>query len=160
MKERFSHNFIWFEICALSNNEVGNRMQREILPSRIENIAAANKRSRLTLEACNNSGTFLMIRFLITKTFRIAVWAAFSVVFSSRAAIITNAWVPVFKGIDYTTGQADTNEVRQQKVFAFRVDLQEPTIHFFPRPPTARIRSKRLAKRPPRLSIRTKSRWE
>jgi exopolysaccharide biosynthesis protein len=52
----------------------------------------------------------------------------------ARAAIITNAWVPVFKGVDYTTGEADTNEVRLQKVFAFRLDLQEPTIEFFSTP--------------------------
>src|SRR5439155_5130757 len=50
------------------------------------------------------------------------------------AAIITNAWVPVFKGVDYTTGQADTNEVRLQKVFALRVDLQEPSVEFFSTP--------------------------
>ena len=53
---------------------------------------------------------------------------------SLRAAIFTNAWVPAFKGVDYTTGQADTNEPRQLKIFAFRVDLLEPTIHFFSTP--------------------------
>src|SRR6186713_1203299 len=42
--------------------------------------------------------------------------------------------VPAFKGVDYTTGQADTNEVRLQKVFVFRVDLREPTIQFYSTP--------------------------
>ncbi len=66
------------------------------------------------------------------------VWAlaalllAFS--FSTNAAIITNGWVPVFKGVDYTTAEADANEPRQHKVFAFRVDRQEPTIEFFSTP--------------------------
>jgi len=54
--------------------------------------------------------------------------------FPTDAAIITNAWVPVFKGVDYTTGQADANEPRLQKVFAFRVDLLEPTVQFFSTP--------------------------
>jgi exopolysaccharide biosynthesis protein len=52
----------------------------------------------------------------------------------ARATITINPWTPVFKGVDYTTGQADTNEVRQQKVCAFRVDLREPTIQFFSTP--------------------------
>jgi exopolysaccharide biosynthesis protein len=52
----------------------------------------------------------------------------------AEATIITTPWVPAFKGVDYTTAQADTNEVRQQKVFAFRVDLHEPTLQFFSTP--------------------------
>jgi exopolysaccharide biosynthesis protein len=50
---------------------------------------------------------------------------------AAPCAIITNAWLPAFKGVDYTTGQADASEPRQQKVFAFRVNLREPTIEFF-----------------------------
>ena len=53
---------------------------------------------------------------------------------SSNAAIITNAWVPMFKGVDYTAAEADASEPRQQKVFAFRVDRQEPTLEFFSTP--------------------------
>ncbi len=52
----------------------------------------------------------------------------------ARATIFTNAWVPAFKGVDYTTGQADTNEVRQQKVFAYRLDTQEPSLQFYSTP--------------------------
>ncbi len=50
------------------------------------------------------------------------------------AAIITNTWIPVFNGVDYNTGQADTNEVRQQKVFVFRVDLQTSGLEFYSTP--------------------------
>lgn len=78
--------------------------------------------------------TILMILFSTKKFWQIAVFAALLSAFSSRAAIITNAWIPAFKGVDYTTGEADANEVRQQKVFAFRVDLLEPTIQFFSTP--------------------------
>ena len=52
----------------------------------------------------------------------------------ARATITVNPWVPVFKGVDYTTGQADTNEARLQKVFAFRIDLQEATVQFYSTP--------------------------
>lgn len=54
--------------------------------------------------------------------------------FSSSAAIITNAWVPAFKGVDFTTGEADAAEPRRHKVFAFRVDRQEPSVEFFSTP--------------------------
>jgi len=40
----------------------------------------------------------------------------------------------MFRGIDFTTGNADTNEVRLQKVFALRVDLSDPTVEFFSTP--------------------------
>ena len=50
------------------------------------------------------------------------------------AAITINPWEPIFQGIEFTTGAADTNEVRQQKVFVLRVDLTEPTIEFFSTP--------------------------
>ncbi len=53
---------------------------------------------------------------------------------SARGAITTNTWIPVFKGVEYNTGQADTNEVRQQKVFIFRVDLQTPGLEFYSTP--------------------------
>src|ERR1043166_5932870 len=51
-----------------------------------------------------------------------------------HATITTDGWVPIFKGIDYTTGEADTNEARLQKVFALRVDLQEPSVEFYSAP--------------------------
>lgn len=53
---------------------------------------------------------------------------------SAQAAIITNAWVPIFKGIDFATGEADTNEVRQQKVSVLRVDLLNPAVEMFSTP--------------------------
>ena len=54
--------------------------------------------------------------------------------FPTLAAITINPWEPLFQGIQFTTGTADTNEVRQQKVFGLRVDLAEPTIEFFSTP--------------------------
>src|SRR5262245_17532042 len=51
-----------------------------------------------------------------------------------EAAFSVNPWTPIFRGVDFTTGEADTNEVRQQKVFALRVDLFEPTVEFFSTP--------------------------
>lgn len=60
------------------------------------------------------------------------VW--FAAISSATATITINPWVPIFKGIEFTTGEADTNEVRQQKIRALRVDLTEPTIEFFSTP--------------------------
>ena len=54
--------------------------------------------------------------------------------FPALATITINPWEPLFQGIEFTTGTADTNEVRQQKVFVLRVDLAEPTIQFFSTP--------------------------
>ncbi len=54
--------------------------------------------------------------------------------FPALATITINPWEPLFQGIEFTTGIADTNEVRQQKVFVLRVDLAEPTIQFFSTP--------------------------
>jgi hypothetical protein len=54
--------------------------------------------------------------------------------FPALAAIVINPWEPIFQGIEFTTGTADTNEVRQQKVFVLRADLTEPTLRFFSTP--------------------------
>lgn len=54
--------------------------------------------------------------------------------FTSLASITTNPWEPIFRGIEFTTGTADTNELRQQKIFALRMDLAEPTLEFFSTP--------------------------
>ena len=51
-----------------------------------------------------------------------------------HGAITIQPWAPLYRGIDFTTGQADTNEVREQKVFAMRVDLTDPTVEFFSTP--------------------------
>ena len=48
----------------------------------------------------------------------LAAWLA-SVALTAPASITIQPWTPMFKGIDFTAGEADTNEVRQQKVFAF-----------------------------------------
>lgn len=63
----------------------------------------------------------------------LAVWLA-SLALTAPAGITTQPWVPMFKGIDFTTGDADTNEVRLQKVFALRVDLADPSVEFFSTP--------------------------
>ena len=54
--------------------------------------------------------------------------------FTTPAAITIQPWAPMYRGIDFARGDADTNEVRQQKVFALRVDLTDPTIEFFSTP--------------------------
>lgn len=90
------------------------------------------KHFALTSKNCHAHGNFLM------NCFKAKFFAAFIFLilgnFSANATTTTNAWVPAFKGIDYTTGQADTNELHQLKIFAFRVDLLEPTIEFFSTP--------------------------
>jgi exopolysaccharide biosynthesis protein len=40
----------------------------------------------------------------------------------------------MFRGVEFAAGEADTNEVRQHKVFALRVDLADPTVEFFSTP--------------------------
>lgn len=50
------------------------------------------------------------------------------------AAITIQPWVPIFQGVEFTTGTADASEVRQQKVFAVRVDLADPAVEFFSTP--------------------------
>ena len=52
----------------------------------------------------------------------------------SFGTISVSSWSPIYRGIEFATGYADTNEVRQQKVFALRVDLADPTIEFFSTP--------------------------
>jgi exopolysaccharide biosynthesis protein len=52
----------------------------------------------------------------------------------ASATITLDPWSPLYRGIDFASGQADTNEVRQQKVFALRVDLADPTVEFFSTP--------------------------
>jgi len=54
--------------------------------------------------------------------------------FPTLATITVNPWELLFQGIEFTTGTADTNEVRQQKVCVLRVDLAEPTLEFFSTP--------------------------
>ncbi|MGI8964470.1 MAG: immunoglobulin domain-containing protein, partial [Limisphaerales bacterium] len=52
----------------------------------------------------------------------------------ARATITVRPWVPIFKGIDFASGQADTNEVRLQEVKALRINLTDPTVEFFSTP--------------------------
>ncbi len=53
---------------------------------------------------------------------------------ATHSAITIQPWVPVFKGIEYASGEADTNEVRLQKAFAFRIDLLDPAVEMFSTP--------------------------
>jgi exopolysaccharide biosynthesis protein len=57
-----------------------------------------------------------------------------SLALTAPAGITIQPWAPMFKGIDFATGEADTNEIRLQKVFALRVDLADPTVAFFSTP--------------------------
>jgi exopolysaccharide biosynthesis protein len=63
----------------------------------------------------------------------LAFWLA-TLALTTPAAITVQPWAPMFRGIDFAGGDADTNEVRLQKVFALRVDLTDPTIEFFSTP--------------------------
>ena len=64
---------------------------------------------------------------LATVGLALAAWCA-------SATITLEPWAPMFRGIDFATGEADASEVRQQKVFALRVDLTDPTVEFFSTP--------------------------
>src|SRR6266567_8915067 len=56
---------------------------------------------------------------------------------AAKAMIITNSWVPIFKGIDHTTGQMipDAVDQRLQAVNALRIDLHDPDVQMFTDPP-------------------------
>src|SRR6187399_723017 len=55
-------------------------------------------------------------------------------VYSARATITVSPWLPIYQGIEFASGEADTNEVRLQKVRAVRVDLSNPAVAFFSTP--------------------------
>src|SRR6266852_1471175 len=61
----------------------------------------------------------------------------FLTVATANALIVTNAWVPIFKGIDHTTGQMipDAVDPRHQAVNALRIDLRDPDVQMFTDPP-------------------------
>src|SRR5229473_4120056 len=56
---------------------------------------------------------------------------------TANALIVTNAWVPIFKGIDHTTAQMipDGIDPQLQAVNALRVDLTDPDLQMFSDPP-------------------------
>ena len=56
---------------------------------------------------------------------------------TANALIVTNAWVPIFKGIDHTTAQMvpDGIDPQLQAVNAMRVDLADPDLQMFSDPP-------------------------
>src|SRR5712692_7224012 len=56
---------------------------------------------------------------------------------TANALIVTNAWVPIFKGIDHTTAQMipDGVDPRFQAVNALRIDLRDPDVQMFTDPP-------------------------
>src|SRR5713101_9347684 len=56
---------------------------------------------------------------------------------TANALIVTNAWVPIFKGIDHATAQMipDGVDPRFQAVNALRVDLHDPDVQMFTDPP-------------------------
>src|SRR6266568_8870020 len=60
----------------------------------------------------------------------------FIAVASANALIVTNAWVPIFKGIDHTTAQMipDGVDPRLQAVNALRIDLSDPDVQMFSDP--------------------------
>ena len=52
----------------------------------------------------------------------------------AKATITVGPWLPIFQGIEFATGEADTNEVRLHKVRAVRVDMSNPAVAFFSTP--------------------------
>src|SRR5713101_2341411 len=56
---------------------------------------------------------------------------------TATALIVTNAWVPIFKGIDHTTARMipDAVDPRLQAVNALRIDLHDPDVQMFTDPP-------------------------
>jgi hypothetical protein len=63
----------------------------------------------------------------------LAVWLA-GLALPAPAVITVQPWAPMFKGIDFAPGDADTNEIRLQKVFALRVDLSNTNVEMFSTP--------------------------
>src|SRR6266702_719734 len=72
----------------------------------------------------------LMKRSLFTIVFLFTVARA-------NALIVTNAWAPIFKGIDHTTAQMipDGVDFQLQAVNAMRIDLHDPDLQMFSDPP-------------------------
>ncbi|MEO5804723.1 MAG: immunoglobulin domain-containing protein [Verrucomicrobiota bacterium] len=69
------------------------------------------------------------------STIGIRIFAAlFFLGSSARAVVVVDPWVPIFKGIDFARGKADTNEVRLQEVQAMRIDLSDSNVVFFSTP--------------------------
>src|SRR6266849_4523542 len=58
---------------------------------------------------------------------------------TANALIVTNAWVPIFKGIDHATGQMipDGIDLQLQAINAMRIDLHDPDLQMFSDPPCA-----------------------
>src|SRR5258708_12647604 len=56
---------------------------------------------------------------------------------TANALIVTNEWVPIFKGIDHTTARMipDAVDPRLQAVNALRIDLSDPALQIFTHPP-------------------------
>jgi hypothetical protein len=56
---------------------------------------------------------------------------------TANALIVTNAWMPIFKGIDHTTAQMipDGVDFQLQAVNAMRIDLHDPDLQMFSDPP-------------------------
>jgi hypothetical protein len=52
----------------------------------------------------------------------------------AKATITVGPWVSIFQGIEFATGETDTNEVRLHKVRAIRVDMSNPAVAFFSTP--------------------------
>ncbi|MEO7297127.1 MAG: phosphodiester glycosidase family protein [Verrucomicrobiota bacterium] len=51
-----------------------------------------------------------------------------------RGAITISPWIPIFRGVDRATGEADAAESRVQKVNVLRVDLNDPGVALFSTP--------------------------
>src|SRR5438045_4088221 len=52
----------------------------------------------------------------------------------AQATITVGGWTPIYKGIEFATGQADATEPHLQQVRALRVDLLDPDVRLFTTP--------------------------
>src|SRR6266851_307559 len=66
----------------------------------------------------------------MVSTLAVLLSAAFS-----QASVTVNPWVPIFKGIDHTTGQEVASDGRLLAVNALRIDLHDPDVQMFTDPP-------------------------
>ena len=53
---------------------------------------------------------------------------------TAGATVIVGPWAPIYKGVDYAAGNADTSEPRAQQVNALRIDLKDPDVRLFGTP--------------------------
>jgi uncharacterized protein YigE (DUF2233 family) len=65
---------------------------------------------------------------------RVAILVFFLAGAAAQAEVKVGKWEPLFRGVEFAAGSADTDEPRVQQVRAIRVDLRAPGIELFSSP--------------------------